>query len=31
VTGTPLGAAATDIILVIRASPASFMIASWIE
>jgi len=28
-TGASLGAAATDIILVIRASPASFMIASW--
>jgi sugar/nucleoside kinase (ribokinase family) len=28
-TGTPLGAAATDIILVIRPSPASFRIASW--
>jgi len=30
VTGAPPGAAATDIILAIRASPASFMIASWI-
>jgi hypothetical protein len=29
-TGTPVGAAATDIILVIRPSPASFRIASWI-
>ena len=29
-TGTPAGAAATDIILVIRPSPASLRIASWI-
>jgi hypothetical protein len=29
-TGTPVGAAATDIILVIRPSPASFRIPSWI-
>ncbi len=28
-TGAPLGAAARDIILVMRASPLSFRIASW--
>ena len=29
-TGTPLGTAATDSILVIRPRPSSFKIASWI-